>query len=227
MVTSATSLDGLALFWAFSSTQLDVFLPPWFLLPGSSIYAPALHRQSDGCNERQGLGDFPVDDDDFEPEDEEMAVEEEADLDDLAEDELGDVLGDDLDEDALSELGDDDDLVDDELVDDDLVDDVLVDEIEEEVAPVVRPASDDEDEDEDELDPDDVEASLDDILKDRLVIEEVEVDDEEEAEVDDRNDGSSVVAPKRPDEFVCQSCFLVKHPSQLADKARTLCRDCV
>jgi hypothetical protein len=26
---------------------------------------------------------------------------------------------------------------------------------------------------------------------------------------------------------VCSSCFLVKHPSQLADPARQLCRDCV
>ncbi len=171
-----------------------------------------------------------MDDDELEPEDEEIAVEEDADLDDLAEEELGDELGDDLDEDALSELGDDELLVDDELGDDDLVDDELVDvidEVEEPVVVVARPAADDEEDDDDELDPDDVEASLDDILKDRLVIEEVEVDDEEEAEVDDRNEGSSVVPPKRPDEFVCQSCFLVKHPSQLADPKRTLCRDCV
>jgi hypothetical protein len=33
--------------------------------------------------------------------------------------------------------------------------------------------------------------------------------------------------PKQPGEFVCQSCFLVKHQSQLADKERQLCRDCV
>jgi hypothetical protein len=25
---------------------------------------------------------------------------------------------------------------------------------------------------------------------------------------------------------VCKSCFLVKHRSQLADRRRTLCRDC-
>ena len=28
--------------------------------------------------------------------------------------------------------------------------------------------------------------------------------------------------PKQPDEFVCRSCFLVKHPSQLADAKRAL-----
>lgn len=31
---------------------------------------------------------------------------------------------------------------------------------------------------------------------------------------------------KRPDEFVCQSCFMVKRLSQLANKRRMLCRDC-
>ncbi len=28
-------------------------------------------------------------------------------------------------------------------------------------------------------------------------------------------------------EFVCQNCFLVKRTSQLADKRRKFCRDCV
>ena len=80
------------------------------------------------------------------------------------------------------------------------------------------------------LDADDVEASLDVILKDRLVVEDEEEDEEEEEEVPDpeeRAEGATKVAPKRPDEFVCQSCFLVKHPSQLADSKKMLCRDCV
>lgn len=34
-------------------------------------------------------------------------------------------------------------------------------------------------------------------------------------------------APKQPNEFVCTSCRLVKHESQLADAKRELCRDCV
>lgn len=34
-------------------------------------------------------------------------------------------------------------------------------------------------------------------------------------------------APKQPNEFVCTSCRLVKHESQLADPQRELCRDCV
>ena len=34
------------------------------------------------------------------------------------------------------------------------------------------------------------------------------------------------VLPVQHNEFVCKSCFLVKHRSQLADRRRTLCRDC-
>lgn len=35
------------------------------------------------------------------------------------------------------------------------------------------------------------------------------------------------VIPQQPTEFVCKKCFLVKHRSQLADKKRMFCRDCV
>ena len=77
------------------------------------------------------------------------------------------------------------------------------------------------------VDDEDVEASLDEILKERLVVEEEEVEDEEVAEPDDRSEISERVLPKQPDEFVCSSCFLVKNASQLADQAKGLCRDCV
>ena len=46
-------------------------------------------------------------------------------------------------------------------------------------------------------------------------------------EPEERGDGTGRILPKRPGEFVCQSCFLVKHPSQLADGKRQLCADCV
>lgn len=145
----------------------------------------------------------------------------------------GDGPGEELDDVDLDELADEDldGLVDDDidgLVDDEeLVDDVI-DELDEETVTIVPlTAVEDDDFDEDEMHPDDVEASLDVILKDRLVIEDVEVDDEDQPDTDDRAEGVSVVIPKRPDEFVCQSCFLVKHPSQLADKPNSLCRDCV
>ncbi|MDQ2725296.1 MAG: DUF4193 family protein, partial [Actinomycetota bacterium] len=43
----------------------------------------------------------------------------------------------------------------------------------------------------------------------------------------ERGEAAPKVLPKQPGEFVCQSCFLVKHPSQLADRKAMLCRDCV
>ena len=118
--------------------------------------------------------------------------------------------------------------------DEDVVEIELEEEVVEEEA-VAAPAAprrvvpaEEEDEDEDLVDPDDVEADLDTILKDRLVTAEEEADDEEEeVEVDDRGDPVDRIQPKRPGEFVCQSCFLVKHPSQLADAKRQLCADCV
>jgi hypothetical protein len=34
------------------------------------------------------------------------------------------------------------------------------------------------------------------------------------------------VVPPQPTEFICKRCYLVKHRSQLKDKAKMLCRDC-
>lgn len=34
------------------------------------------------------------------------------------------------------------------------------------------------------------------------------------------------VVPPQSSEFICRSCYLVKHRSQLKDKAKMLCRDC-
>ncbi|MGP8059377.1 MAG: DUF4193 family protein [Acidimicrobiales bacterium] len=138
----------------------------------------------------------------------------------------------DLDEEALE-------IDDDAVADDDLGDElgeVELDEDEEgdgvvavvEAAPATTERSTEEADEEEEEEPEDedVEASLDVILKERLVVED-EVEDEELAEVDDRSGETERVLPKQPDEFVCRSCFLVKHPSQLADKKKMLCRDCV
>jgi hypothetical protein len=96
--------------------------------------------------------------------------------------------------------------------------------------PGAEPEAEAEGDDDDDLDDDEVEASLDVILKERLVVVEEEDDDEDEddvADVDDRTDGTTRVLPKQPGEFVCQSCFLVKNETQLADRKKKLCRDCV
>jgi hypothetical protein len=165
----------------------------------------------------------------------EFAEEEDA---EFPEDELDDELEEaepdleDLDE-SLDEdvLGDEDDVVD--VVDVDIID---PDEIEIEparrttaaAAPTTEEGAEEEDDDEDLVEPDDVEAALDTILKDRLVAVEEDADEEdEEVEVDDRGDPVDRILPKRPGEFVCQSCFLVKHPSQLADEVHMYCSDCV
>ncbi|HEX3542730.1 MAG TPA: DUF4193 family protein [Acidimicrobiales bacterium] len=147
---------------------------------------------------------------------------DEAALDDLDEEDIDEEDIDDEDIDVA--LDDDDEVLDDEVLEDE--DDLAVD------TPVVThppPArEDDEEEDDDEeADSDDVEASLDVILKERLVVADEEEDDDEEPEGDDRPDSPLKVLPKQPGEFVCQSCFLVKHPSQLADPEAMYCRDCV
>jgi hypothetical protein len=137
----------------------------------------------------------------------------------------------------LDELVDDDLIAEDELVlaDDDDAVVVAVEEDDEEVAVVpevgakvaTKAGEESDEEDEEEPDDEDVEASLDTILKERLVVEEVE-DDEDTPEPEDRTgDGVERVLPKQPGEFVCRSCFLVKHPNQLADRKKMLCRDCV
>ena len=118
------------------------------------------------------------------------------------------------------------------MVDVDEEDDAEVDEVDEILTPspaaVVEKTGegDEEEEEEEEPDDEDVEASLDVILKERLVVED-EPEDEEATDQEDKTEGNEHVLPKQPDEFVCRSCFLVKHPSQLADAKKMLCRDCV
>jgi hypothetical protein len=145
----------------------------------------------------------------------------EGDLDELADDE------DLIEEDALDIAEDDDDDAIAEVDADVDVDVIVPTEADAKVTPKVATGDETEEEEEEEPDDEDVEASLDTILKERLVVEEVE-DDDEVPEVEDRSgDGVERVLPKQPGEFVCRSCFLVKHPNQLADRKAMLCRDCV
>jgi len=154
--------------------------------------------------------------------------------------ELDEVEGpDELIEGDLDELADDDDLIAEDglvIADDDDEVEIAVVEVDDETAVVPEPAvktakpttgDETDDDEEEEPDDEDVEASLDTILKERLVVEEPE-DDEDTPEPEDRTgDGVERVLPKQPGEFVCRSCFLVKHPNQLADRKKMLCRDCV
>jgi hypothetical protein len=136
-----------------------------------------------------------------------------------------------LEEPPDEELLEEDDLGIDELVAEDLVDEEELGDVADPGAVVAEgeePLVELEDEEED-LDDDDVEASLDVILKERLVVSDDadEEDDTEATDAEDRVEGTTRVLPKQPGEFVCQSCFLVKSQTQLADRRRKLCRDCV
>ena len=71
-----------------------------------------------------------------------------------------------------------------------------------------RRTDEEEDDDEELLSPDDVEADLDRILKDRLVTAEDEDEDEDE-EPDERGDTADRLQPKRADEQLCPNCFLL------------------
>jgi hypothetical protein len=121
----------------------------------------------------------------------------------------GELDEDELD-DELVEIGEDDDLLE---GDEDFV---AVEEEEEDddtSGPVRRAGtSEDEDEDEDMIAPDDVEADLDTILKDRLVAADDE-DDAEDEEPEERGEAVDRLQPKRADEQLCPSCFLLVRQS--------------
>jgi hypothetical protein len=145
----------------------------------------------------------------------------------------------DLDEDALEEdfddeLADDDDAI---AGDDDAIADV---EDDDEIEPMVVPVavveateageSTDEEEDDvvdldEELHPDDVEEALDVVLRERTVAAGLE-GEEDEDEPDEPGEGGTKIVPRRENEFLCRSCFLVLPRHQLADESRMICRDC-
>jgi len=142
-----------------------------------------------------------------------------------------------LDEDALEEDFDEE-LIDDDLDDDD-VDAEVDDEAElvplagaviEEVEPGAGTDSEEEEEDDvvdldEELHPDDVEEALDVVLRERTVAAGLEGEDDED-EPDEPGEGGTKIVPRRENEFLCRSCFLVLPRHQLADESRMICRDC-
>ncbi len=144
-----------------------------------------------------------------------------------------------LDDDDLE----DDVLEDDFVEDDEVLDDDLADEIEGEVVDVAvavavpgvlvatpETAEDDEEDDvvdlDEELHPDDVEEALDVVLRERTVAAGLEEDEDEDDEPDDRGEAGTKIVPRRDNEFLCRSCFLVLPRHQLADEKRMICRDC-
>ena len=132
----------------------------------------------------------------------------------------------------------DDDLItdiDEVIIDDDL-DVVDADDDLDSVADVLLAETPDEEEAEDddsdivelkeESDEEEVEEALDIMLRDKLDMrDEVGSDDEEESDVFD--DTVTRIVPRRANEFLCTSCFLVLPKNLLADEARQICRDCI
>ncbi len=119
-----------------------------------------------------------------------------------------------------AELEDGDVLVADEDSDEE---DVAAIEEEDNAVPVVP------EEIEDVADEADVELALDEVLAETIRRDTTPEDDDEAptTEIDPTLDPSDILLPKQDDEFRCTSCRLLKKMSQLADKQKTLCRDCV
>ena len=143
-----------------------------------------------------------------------MAADDE--LDDEVELELEEELDEELDpEDLDEELVDGEEdafALDEDAIDDDALDDTLDEDDADDRGPraVVAPASDEDDDDLEMVNEDDVEADLDTILKDRLSSADAEDEiDEDEPELDDRGVPTERLAPRREDERLCSTCFLL------------------
>jgi hypothetical protein len=82
--------------------------------------------------------------------------------------------------------------------------------------------------DDDVIDDADVELALDEVLAETIK-RTTTPDDDDETPIDNDPlvDPLEAILPKQDDEFRCKSCRLLKKTSQLADPAKTLCRDCV
>jgi hypothetical protein len=141
--------------------------------------------------------------------DDDAAIDEETDGED-------EELDDDL-EGPDDDLDDDDVVVDEDADDDDTADDDEDDEDEDDddrsARARKRKGDEDDDEDDDMLAPDDVEADLDEILKDRMVASDDDDDDDDDevpaAKGDVRAERPDGLQPKREDEQLCSRCFLL------------------
>ena len=116
------------------------------------------------------------------------------------------------------------DVVDEDVVDEDVVDVDDVEEVEDDdVVPEVVAVEDD-----DVVDDADIELALDEVLAETIRRTSTPEDDEEPVgEIDTLVDPAETILPKQDDEFRCNSCRLLKKTSQLADRGKMLCRDCV
>ena len=116
-----------------------------------------------------------------------------------------DLDGDEIDD--LEELELDEPLIEDD--EDALLDDDDEDDDDSMGATIVRKPGDDDDDDDDMVAPDDVEEDLSKILKDRLASEDLPAEEDEVPDNEERSTGDDELQPKRADELLCNSCFLL------------------
>jgi hypothetical protein len=128
-----------------------------------------------------------------------------------------------FDEEELADGFDEEIVGEEELEDADLEGDDVVEIDDEEVLVEVAVPE----EEEDVADDADVELALDEVLAETIRRTSTPEDDDEIVEVDTTIDPAETILPKQDDEFRCDSCRLLKKTSQLADKNKMLCRDCV
>lgn len=136
----------------------------------------------------------------------------------------------DFDEEEIDVDLDDEELAGDLEGDEDLGDSEETDDLDEEEAAAdaalaARPKREDDDDDEDDINPDDVEADLDEILKDRIAAADEEEDDEEETVPEPRTSTEIAegVTPKRANEFTCTGCFLLVNRGQFGPAGAMHC----
>ncbi len=78
--------------------------------------------------------------------------------------------------------------------------------------------------DDDDADPDDVEADLEQILRDRIAAAADDDDDDEVEVVDPRAaEAPDGVTPKKANEFVCPGCFLLVNRGQFGPSDKMIC----
>ena len=166
----------------------------------------------DGEDFEGDLSDDFAADEDF-AEDEVFAADE-----DLAEDEVF-AADEDLAEDEVfaadEDLAEDDDLVGDADAGPVADDAAAVEDDDDDDVPL--PADDDDDE---EVHPSDVEADLEEILRDRIAASDDDEDDEDNASGQPK---TVSVAPPRPDEWTCNQCFLIVSMTQFGSRTDPVC----
>lgn len=82
-----------------------------------------------------------------------------------------------------------------------------------------------ESEDDDEVDPDNLEADLNTILRDRIAAGDDAAEDDEVGEVETGQPAEQLgtVTPRRDDEWLCEGCFLLVSKSQLGSRSDPRC----